>query len=119
MSAAAVSPAARSRALSLTGLRLIIVAIALVPVAALGVPSEIPLEPRVFAAVLWVLCLAPAWHYLQLPERRRPPVPFLPLIGAVNVSSALAFDAGVYLAVVGMVLMAFEAFGDDPAGAAA
>jgi multicomponent Na+:H+ antiporter subunit A len=43
----------------------------------------------------------------------------LPLIGAVNVSSALAFDAGVYLAVVGMVLMAFEAFGDDPAEVAA
>ena len=41
----------------------------------------------------------------------------LPLIGAVKVSSALAFDTGVYLAVVGMVLMAFEAFGDDPAEA--
>ena len=38
----------------------------------------------------------------------------LPLIGTVNVSSALAFDVGVYLAVVGMVLMAFEAFGDGP-----
>ena len=37
----------------------------------------------------------------------------LPLIGTVNLSSALVFDAGVYLAVVGMVLMAFEAFGDD------
>ena len=43
----------------------------------------------------------------------------LPLIGAVKMSSALAFDAGVYLAVVGMVLMAFEAFGDDPAEAPA
>jgi multicomponent Na+:H+ antiporter subunit A len=38
----------------------------------------------------------------------------LPAIGDVKVSSALAFDTGVYLAVVGMVLMAFEAFGDDP-----
>ena len=38
----------------------------------------------------------------------------LPGLGATTVSSALAFDAGVYLAVVGMVLMAFEAFGDDP-----
>jgi multicomponent Na+:H+ antiporter subunit A len=36
----------------------------------------------------------------------------MPLLGTVNLSSALAFDAGVYLAVVGMVLMAFEAFGD-------
>jgi multicomponent Na+:H+ antiporter subunit A len=38
----------------------------------------------------------------------------LPLVGAVTVSSALAFDSGVYLAVVGMVLMAFEAFGEEP-----
>ncbi len=38
----------------------------------------------------------------------------LPVIGAVKVGSALAFDTGVYLAVVGMVLMAFEAFGDEP-----
>jgi hypothetical protein len=41
----------------------------------------------------------------------------LPLLGSVDVSSALAFDTGVYLAVVGMVLMAFESFGDDPAEA--
>jgi multisubunit Na+/H+ antiporter MnhB subunit len=42
----------------------------------------------------------------------------LPFIGGVKASSALLFDTGVYLAVVGMVLMAFEAFGDDPAEAA-
>jgi multicomponent Na+:H+ antiporter subunit A len=41
----------------------------------------------------------------------------LPLIGDVALSSALLFDTGVYLAVVGMVLMVFEAFGDDPIGA--
>ena len=82
MNAAATS-SVRSRAASITGLRLVIVAIALVPIATLGVPSVIPLEPRVFASILWVLCLVPAWHYLQLPERRRPPIPFLPLIGAV------------------------------------
>ena len=39
----------------------------------------------------------------------------LPLIGTVNVSSALVFDIGVYLTVVGMVLMVFEAFGEDRA----
>jgi multicomponent Na+:H+ antiporter subunit A len=39
----------------------------------------------------------------------------LPVFGEVALSSALVFDAGVYLAVVGMVLMVFEAFGDDPA----
>jgi multisubunit Na+/H+ antiporter MnhB subunit len=41
----------------------------------------------------------------------------LPLVGPVTVSAALAFDSGVYLAVVGMVLMAFEAFGEEPAEA--
>jgi multicomponent Na+:H+ antiporter subunit A len=40
----------------------------------------------------------------------------LPVLGDVALSSALLFDAGVYLAVVGMVLMVFEAFGDDPTG---
>jgi multicomponent Na+:H+ antiporter subunit A len=39
----------------------------------------------------------------------------LPGLGDVALSSALLFDTGVYLAVVGMVLMVFEAFGDEPA----
>ena len=39
----------------------------------------------------------------------------LPLLGTVTFSSALLFDVGVYLAVIGMVLMAFEAFGEDTA----
>jgi multicomponent Na+:H+ antiporter subunit A len=38
----------------------------------------------------------------------------LPALGTVTLSSALAFDIGVYMAVVGMVLMVFETFGDDP-----
>jgi multicomponent Na+:H+ antiporter subunit A len=38
----------------------------------------------------------------------------LPVAGEVKLSSALAFDTGVYLAVVGMVLMVLEAFGDEP-----
>jgi multicomponent Na+:H+ antiporter subunit A len=37
----------------------------------------------------------------------------LPLLGDVGISSSLAFDLGVYLAVIGLVLMVFEAFGDD------
>ena len=41
------------------------------------------MESRVLASLLWVLCLVPAWHYLHLPEAKRPPVPFLPLIGGV------------------------------------
>src|SRR5204862_4272998 len=42
----------------------------------------------------------------------------VPAFGHLNVSSALAFDTGVYIAVVGMVFMAFESFGDDPMEAA-
>jgi multicomponent Na+:H+ antiporter subunit A len=38
----------------------------------------------------------------------------VPIIGDVKLASALAFDIGVYLLVVGLVLMVFEAFGDDP-----
>jgi hypothetical protein len=37
----------------------------------------------------------------------------------VKVTSALFFDIGVYLAVIGLALMVFESFGDDaplPAG---
>jgi multicomponent Na+:H+ antiporter subunit A len=37
----------------------------------------------------------------------------LPLLGSVSVASTLLFDIGVYLLVVGLVLMVFEAFGDD------
>jgi multicomponent Na+:H+ antiporter subunit A len=37
----------------------------------------------------------------------------LPLLGTVKATTALPFDVGVYLVVVGVVLMAFEAFGDD------
>jgi hypothetical protein len=54
-----------------------------VPIFGLGATSEVPFEARLLASVLWVLCLVPAWHYLGLPESRRPPIPFLPMIGAV------------------------------------
>ena len=46
----------------------------------------------------------------------------LPLLGDISFTSALIFDTGVYLVVVGLVFMVFEAFGgetvrepDDPA----
>lgn len=38
----------------------------------------------------------------------------LPVLGYVKATSALPFDVGVYLLVIGLVLMVFEAFGDDP-----
>ena len=37
----------------------------------------------------------------------------LPVLGTVSLSTTLLFDVGVYLVVVGLVLMVFEAFGDD------
>lgn len=37
----------------------------------------------------------------------------LPLVGDTKWTSTLAFDVGVFLIVVGLVLMAFEAFGGD------
>jgi multicomponent Na+:H+ antiporter subunit A len=39
----------------------------------------------------------------------------LPLLGDVKATSALPFDIGVYLVVLGMVLLMFEAFGDEVA----
>lgn len=36
-----------------------------------------------------------------------------PLLGDVKTTSALVFDIGVYAVVIGLVLMIFEAFGDD------
>jgi multicomponent Na+:H+ antiporter subunit A len=38
----------------------------------------------------------------------------LPVIGSMKVTSALFFDIGVYLAVIGLALMVFESFGDEP-----
>jgi multicomponent Na+:H+ antiporter subunit A len=38
----------------------------------------------------------------------------LPVLDHVKVSSALLFDIGVYLAVIGLAMMVFESFGDDP-----
>lgn len=36
-----------------------------------------------------------------------------PVLGEIKVTSALPFDIGVYLVVIGLTLMIFEAFGDD------
>jgi multisubunit Na+/H+ antiporter MnhB subunit len=38
----------------------------------------------------------------------------VPALGHVHATTATIFDAGVYLVVVGLMLMVFEAFGDDP-----
>ncbi|MGH9150650.1 MAG: MnhB domain-containing protein [Acidimicrobiales bacterium] len=38
----------------------------------------------------------------------------LPVLGEAKLTSALAFDTGVYLIVVGLVCLVFEAFGEEP-----
>jgi multisubunit Na+/H+ antiporter MnhB subunit len=38
----------------------------------------------------------------------------VPALGHVHATTATIFDVGVYLVVVGLMLMVFEAFGDDP-----
>jgi multicomponent Na+:H+ antiporter subunit A len=40
----------------------------------------------------------------------------LPLLGTIKATSALPFDIGVFFVVVGLVLMAYEAFGGEPDG---
>lgn len=79
----APQPAPGPRAAGNTGLRLLTLCAMAVPVVALGVPSAIPFESRLLASLLWVLCLVPALAYLRLPDARRPPIPFFPLVGAV------------------------------------
>lgn len=37
-----------------------------------------------------------------------------PILGSIKATSSLCFDAGIYLLVVGLVLMVFESFGDEP-----
>jgi len=37
----------------------------------------------------------------------------LPVLGSMKVTSALVFDIGVYLVVIGLAMMVFESFGDD------
>ena len=37
-----------------------------------------------------------------------------PVLGHVKITSALFFDLGVFLTVIGLALMVFESFGDDP-----
>ena len=124
----------RSRPASLTGLKVITAGIAAIPVVALGASSEIPFESRVFASILWALCLLPSWLYLRLPERRRPPIPFLPLIGAVylfyyplhvvlgessvnylfRLDPAFDYDRAVQFALAGWVALLIGYYGGAP-----
>src|SRR4051812_3062265 len=85
----------RPRSRSLVGFRLPIAIAAFAgPLAVLQTQSAIPNWVRLKAAALWMCCLWPAWRYTRLPLRRRPPIPFLPLIGVTY---------GMYYALQGVV----------------
>jgi hypothetical protein len=134
MSTAATPASARAKVSSTNALRLIVAAIMAVPVVGLGAPSDIPMDARVMASLLWVLCLLPSWHYLQLPERRRPPVPFMPLIGAVylfyyplhtvlgqssinylfHLDPAFDYDPAVQFALAGWIALLVGYYGGAP-----
>jgi hypothetical protein len=75
----------------------IIVAMVSPLVASMVVESPIPVETRVEAAFLWVLCLLPSWHYLAVPPTRRRPIPFIPMIGILyGLYYALGAALGAY-----------------------
>src|SRR3569833_3324741 len=65
-------------------LRTMVAAAITIPfVIAIAVMSPVPLIVRLEAALLWALCLVPAWTYLRTPFSRRRPFPFMPLIGTL------------------------------------
>jgi multicomponent Na+:H+ antiporter subunit A len=91
------------------------------------VGSVVPLSARFVLGIGLTLALAtaavPTLVGGQLLESAKLEVD-LPLLGAVKATSALAFDAGVYLVVVGLVLTVLRTLGQEaevevePAGAA-
>jgi len=89
----AVAPTARS-----TALRTAVFMCMCIPlIISFVVDSPIPLGVRALAAILWVLCLMPAWTYLGVPPEARRPIPFLSLIGALyGIYYALPAAFGTY-----------------------
>ena len=49
--------------------------------AILTTDHRVPSVTRMWASLLWMLCIAPFMVHVLLPARRRPPVPFLPIVG--------------------------------------
>lgn len=81
-----------------------------------AVRSLTPLKPWTILGTGVVLAggtaLAPML-FGQAPLRAKVADLHLPVFGDVHLSTTLAFDSGVYLVVVGLVFMVFEAFGDE------
>lgn len=61
------------------------------------VESPVPVETRMEAALLWILCLVPAWSYLGKARALRRPIPFIPMIGILyGIYFALPAALGSY-----------------------
>jgi hypothetical protein len=92
---------------------------------ALLVDSPVPVETREEAAILWMLCLMPAWFYLGTRPGVRRPIPFLPIIGAlyglyyalpaalgafnqhykITVSPGIDYNEAVFAALLGWLML--------------
>ena len=69
----------------------------IIPAAAsVAVTSPVPIDVRMEAALVCAFCLMPAWTYLGS-VFRRPPIPFLPIIGVLYaIYFALPAALGAY-----------------------
>ena len=83
------APGARRAAAtgSLTPARVALLLLAVAPLGGIVFPQSpgttvtLPLAVRDSAALLWLLCMFPAWHYLRQPAHRRKPLPILAIMG--------------------------------------
>ncbi|HTN99139.1 MAG TPA: MnhB domain-containing protein [Microthrixaceae bacterium] len=81
--------------------------------------DAIPIRPWLFQSLGLLLAVGCAiWPlFLGEPPLDQRAIAFaLPLLGDVKVTTAMVFDTGVYLIVVGLILMIFEGLGDAPVG---
>ena len=66
-------------------------------VVSIVVESPVPVDTRMEAALLWILCLVPAWSYLGKKREQRRPIPFLSMIGILyGIYFALPAALGSY-----------------------
>lgn len=78
--------------------------------------EAIPVRPWLFPSIGLALAAATAiWPLFagEAPLDQRAFEWTVPLLGDIKVTTATVFDTGVYLIVVGLVLMIFEGLGDD------
>ncbi len=62
--------------------QLVVAILALVPAwFILTTDPRVPTSVKTQAALLWVLCFIPSWDYFSRQSGKRPPLPFLPVVG--------------------------------------